>query len=394
MTEYGAATSSPPSTATPSASSNAATLTPADLTSTTPGRGIHGWHNPPVIEILRIGLGFVWLLNLVFIIDPRNHFWSSFSSTALSFAPTTIGGPGLAQFVSAHPLFFSWSIALITVYLTFALLLGITTRLACFAGAFFSAVLIATQFGSTFLFPGGTDVGAHPLYILIYATLVIGGAGKGLSVDQWLRDAWAVRRVDRRPTALRIPFSWTTPMSTRTLASYFVIGTLLSLGIGFGLVTAIPVQPGTASGTSTTGPVSFVNLSVSVDPVNGWPQYTPANFTIPVGRVVITIVDHDAPMNWTGCPCPVSGTVGGMEMINGTAVSLVPAANVAHSFNIPVAGVQVLSPGLSVVQFSVDFTRSGPYLWYCIVPCGVGADPYSTAPMGVSGYMAGTITVT
>ncbi|MCI4334586.1 MAG: hypothetical protein L3K04_03025, partial [Thermoplasmata archaeon] len=59
----------------------------------------------------------------------------------------------------------------------------------------------------------------------------------------------------------------------------------------------------------------------------------------------------------------------------------------------PSAGVQVLSPGLSVVQFSVDFTRSGTLVWYCVVPCGTGANPYNTPPMGVYGYMAGTITV-
>jgi uncharacterized membrane protein YphA (DoxX/SURF4 family) len=357
-------------------------------------RADRGWNNPPVIEVLRIGAGVVWLINLVFIVDPQNQYWSSFSRTAQSFAPTTVGGPGFAQYVAAHPLFFSWAIALMTVYLTVALLLGLTTRLACFAGAFFSAILIATQFGSTFLFPGGTDVGAHPLYLLIYAVLVVGGAGRALSVDLWVRRSLAKRRAASPPAAVSIPHPWATVVSTRSLVTYFVAGTLLSFGMGFGLLAAFPVHSGPPAGSPPAGPVYFVNLSIGVNPVNGWPQYTPANFSVPTGRVTFTITDHDAPMTWTGCPCPVSGTLGGVETINGTTTGIVPAANVAHSFNIPVGGVQVFSPGLSVVKFTVDFTRTGTLLWYCFVPCGVGADPYTSPPMGVAGYMTGTISVT
>ncbi len=358
------------------------------------GGAAASWRNPPVIELLRIGAGLIWLLNLVYIVDPQNGYWTTFSQTARSFAPTTIGGPGFAEFVASNPLFFSWAIALITAYLTVALLLGVTTRLACFAGAFFSAVLIATQFGSTFLFPGGTDVGAHPLYILIYAVLVIGGAGQSLSVDRWVRRAWATRGATFLPAGWPTPHRWSDTLSSRTLVTYFVAGTLLSFGVGFGLIAVLPSQGGSSEGSLPPGPVSYVNLSVSVNPANGWPQFTPANFTVPVGRITITINDQDAPMTWVACPCPVKGTIDGLEKINGTSVGLVPAVNIAHSFNIPAAGVQVFSPGLSIVQFSFDVTRTGTLLWYCIVPCGVGTDPYGTPPMGVAGYMAGSISVT
>jgi hypothetical protein len=348
----------------------------------------------PVIELLRIGTGLVWLVNLIFIVDPANNYWGSFSATALSFAPTTVGGPGLAQYVSGHPLFFAWSIALITGYLTFSLIFGITTRLACFVGAFFSAVLLATQFGSTFLFPGGTDVGAHPLYILIYGVLVAGGAGRVFSVDVWVRTTLEARRRAPRPARGPIGHPWTATLPMRTVVTYFVAGTVLSFGIGIGLVATFPVQGAGSSGPSTSGTVTYVNMSINLNATNGWPQYTPANFTVPIGRAVFTITDNDSPMSWAGCPCPVSGTVGGVEWVNGSPMSIVPATNVAHSFNIPLAGVQVMSPGLSVVQFSVDFTRAGPVLWYCIVPCGQGTDPYSTPPMGEAGWMAGTIMVT
>ncbi len=99
-------------------------------------------------------------------------------------------------------------------------------------------------------------------------------------------------------------------------------------------------------------------------------------------------------MSWSGCPCSVGGTVDGLELINGTPVGIVPPDNVAHSFNVPELGIQIMSPGQSVVQFTVDIERTGQFIWFCIVPCGTGADPYDTPPMGVPGWMTGTMTVT
>ncbi len=114
------------------------------------------------VEVLRIGLGLVWAMNLVFIVDPANQFFPTFSSTASSYAPTTLGGPGLAQFVAAHGAVFSVLIAVATAYLAFAFLTGTTTRWACVVGFFLSGFFLVTQWGSTFYFPGGTDVGPHP----------------------------------------------------------------------------------------------------------------------------------------------------------------------------------------------------------------------------------------
>ena len=354
----------------------------------------HHWNAESAIEILRIGTGIVWCLNLIFILDPRNQYWSTFSQTALSFAPSTVGGPGLAQFVAAHPEVFSWSIALITGYLAVALVLGLTTRIACFVGGFFSAVLLATQFGTTFLFPGGTDVGAHPLYILAYGVMVVGGAGRMWSVDHWLRVRLADRRAARPvPRAPASP-AWATAVSPRTLFTYFVAGTLVSLGVGFGLTVAIPVGPAFPNSTTVTGPVHYVNLSVGLNPINGWPQYSPANFSVPGGRVIFTITDTDMPMNWTRCPCPVLGAVGGVELVNGSPVNVVSSNDVAHTFNIPDLGLQILSPGLSVVKFTLDLTHAGHFVWLCLAPCGTGADPYNSPPMGIPGYMTGTLTVT
>jgi len=112
------------------------------------------------------------------------------------------------------------------------------------------------------------------------------------------------------------------------------------------------------------------------------------------GQVIFTIVDNDSPMNWSGCPCPVTGTVGAVEVVNGTPMRVVPSDNVAHSFNVPALNLAVYSPGEATTQFTVDIPRAGEFVWLCVVPCGTGADPYNTPPMGVAGFMTGTITVT
>lgn len=152
------------------------------------------WRTVPermALELLRVGMGIIWALNLVFVLDPENSYFATFRSTALSYAPTTYGGVGFPDWVAAHPTFFAGLVALLTLYLAVAFLCGLTTRLACFVGAGFSVALLITQLGSTFYFPGGTDVGPHPLYLLIYAVLFLGGAGRYVALDHWI---WVTRR--------------------------------------------------------------------------------------------------------------------------------------------------------------------------------------------------------
>ncbi|MGA8603896.1 MAG: hypothetical protein WB788_02370 [Thermoplasmata archaeon] len=354
-----------------------------------PGRKGHG----RMIEVLRIGLGVVWLANFFFIVYPPNNYFGDFSSVALTFAPVSFGGPGFPQYVAAHPLFFSWLIALVTGYLAIAFTLGLTTRIACFVGGFFSAVLFAIQIGNIFAFPGGTDVGEHPLFILISAVLLVGGAGASLSLDEWIRLTWA-RYLAARPTvrAPAVPSGWSGALSTRTLFSYFVAGTLVSMAVGVGLIVAFPLQPASSGPPFVSGPTQYENMSVNIAS-NGWPQFTPSNFTLHTGQVVFTIVDNDSPMNWSGCPCTVLGAVGGVEYVNGSPVHIV-SGNVAHSFNVPDLNLAIYSPGQATTQFTVDISRTGEFVWFCVVPCGTGADPYNTPPMNVLGYMTGTITIT
>lgn len=135
------------------------------------------------LEVLRIAIGGVWLLNLLFILVPSADYWGSFASVASSFGASTPGGPGFASFVGANALFFAILIAVVTAYLAIAFLFGVTTRLACLVGTAASVVFLWTQFSTTFAFPGGTDVGPHPLYLAVYLALFVGGAGRYWSVD-------------------------------------------------------------------------------------------------------------------------------------------------------------------------------------------------------------------
>ncbi len=147
------------------------------------------WRSDPKgmsIDLLRVGVGLVWVLNPIFVVDPANQFFPTFRETVLSLAPTSLGGPSVANLVATNATAFAWITALLTVYLAIAFVLGVTTRLACIVGGVASIIFLATQFLSTFQIPGGTDVGPHPLYLLIYLILFTGGAGKYVAVDHWI----------------------------------------------------------------------------------------------------------------------------------------------------------------------------------------------------------------
>ncbi len=172
------------------------------------------------VEVLRLGLGVIWTLNLIFVVAPQNAFFSGFSSTAAAYAPTSLGGPAMANFGAAHPLFFAWAIAGATGYLSVALLVGLTTRIACGVGIVLSLGLLVAQFGITFQIPGGTDVGPHPLYLLIYGVLLFGGAGRRLSIGSWLRVHGTIDGLRRLVAKPRADFA----KAGRPIAATLVLG--------------------------------------------------------------------------------------------------------------------------------------------------------------------------
>jgi hypothetical protein len=148
------------------------------------------------ILALRIGIGVVWAMNLLFVFDPANGFFTGFAATAASFAPTSLGGGGFPEFVAVHAMAFSFLIAGVTLYLAVAFLFGVTTRLACWVGSIFALGLLVSQFGMTFFIPGGTDVGPMPIYVAVYIALFTGHAERTFSLDAW----WAARHAVHAPS--------------------------------------------------------------------------------------------------------------------------------------------------------------------------------------------------
>lgn len=141
------------------------------------------------IDLLRVGMGLVWALNLIFILTPSNQYFTMFQSMAGGYSASSLGGAGFANWVAGSPTFFAWAIAILTAYLAVAFLAGFTTRFACVAGAVASLAFLLTQFYTTFALDGsGTDVGPHPLYLLVYLILFAAGAGQYFALDHWM---WA-----------------------------------------------------------------------------------------------------------------------------------------------------------------------------------------------------------
>jgi hypothetical protein len=162
---------------------------------------------------LRLALGALWCLNLIYIFDPANQFWTGFSSTASSYESSSLGGGALALFVAGHPTVFAVAIAGVTVYLAVAFLLGLTTRAACLVGAAFNIALLVTQFAQISTFPGATDVGAQPLYLAMYVAIFLGYDRAQFTLDRAVNSAWGrwianrERRLPGVPQPARVPAS-------------------------------------------------------------------------------------------------------------------------------------------------------------------------------------------
>ncbi|HEY6537597.1 MAG TPA: hypothetical protein VI138_00980 [Candidatus Dormibacteraeota bacterium] len=161
----------------------------------------------------------------------------------------------------------------------------------------------------------------------------------------------------------------------------------------------------------SNGVAATIHLTVvtNAGPHKDWPAFEPASFSLPVGEPVsITIRNLDS-----ATPLPtelsshanVTGVVGDvlrveplrqMERRAGAGsvrtLSTVELSQVSHTFSIPELGLNVPIPALSRTTFTVRIAKAGNYSWLCFDPCGGGADG-GAAPMGIVGYMAGTVTV-
>jgi hypothetical protein len=66
---------------------------------------------------------------------------------------------------------------------------------------------------------------------------------------------------------------------------------------------------------------------------------------------------------------------------------------VSHTFSIASLSINVPIPASSEITFTIRIAKPGEYSWMCFDPCGGGATGFG-APMGLYGYMAGTVTAT
>jgi hypothetical protein len=336
------------------------------------------WRSDPKgvsIDLLRIGMGLVWALNMVFILDPANLYFSTFASVAKSYDSQTMGGPAVADFVAVHALFFAWLIAIVTAYLAVAFLLGITTRLACGVGIAASAFFFVTQFLITFMIPGGTDVGAHPLYLLIYVMLFVGGAGNYLAADsilwsgktrfprltRWLLTPRPTRLPDAAPEG--VPRTGETKGEVPTPRRAFAARALLAVA-ALAVLLAGAAEAGVigqASLTPAPGDVNIVdihyNISYPGNASNG--AFGPAQQD---GCFLCT--EHLAPGNSTAEEAMLKNTQGGVTVtIESMAVSTpfiltqspkLPVAVVPGGMWMPVFGFEVPStPGDYTVYVTV-----------------------------------------
>jgi hypothetical protein len=130
-----------------------------------------------------------------------------------------------------------------------------------------------------------------------------------------------------------------------------------------------------------------------------WPRFTNAAWVAKAGEtIVLTIRSYDdGPAPVPNEYARVSGTVGGVEKVDGRVVRSVPANKVAHTFTVAALGLNIPIPaaptgGSVVVQAVIHLTKSGAFNWQCMAPCGTGASGWG-GPMVTKGYMEGTIHV-
>jgi heme/copper-type cytochrome/quinol oxidase subunit 2 len=204
----------------------------------------------------------------------------------------------------------------------------------------------------------------------------------------------------------------------RLTAALVICGLVLASGLGYyfatitvhaqaapqpksGVYKLMLLEPmNTAWNTTTAQPKFFVVGSSGLE--------SSANISLPVNTLIqITIVSYDTPtagsLQQYGA---VNGTVGGVVyMINGTTassgmtpmpwgqnVTSVPASLLAHTFTIPQLGINIPVVGGDTEIAYVEFTKAGTYQWFCMTPCGFGANGAEGA-MSTPGWMTGTVTV-
>jgi hypothetical protein len=137
-------------------------------------------------------------------------------------------------------------------------------------------------------------------------------------------------------------------------------------------------------------------------------------FKVPAHTLVtVTIYQYDGASGLRNSfLSQVSGTTGGVEVINGKPMRTINPDDAAHTFTVPDLDVNVPLPGIdpnakntcsvtpctlaqahNTITFSFRAPGQGTYRWQCFVPCGAGTLFGNGGPMQTIGYMSGLIEV-
>jgi hypothetical protein len=165
--------------------------------------------------------------------------------------------------------------------------------------------------------------------------------------------------------------------------------------------------------TTVTGKPDWVTYFIKNPQTGAWDHTT--LFKVPADtRVNVTIDGFDGPTPLRNPAWDqVTGTIGGVEYVNGKAVTNLNSWNgfVQHTFqvaalnlNVPIAAEQSsklcpsspcsLSQPHVVTSFSfMTPANGGVFRWQCIVPCGLGYVDGNGGPMSTLAYMAGEMEV-
>jgi hypothetical protein len=159
-----------------------------------------------------------------------------------------------------------------------------------------------------------------------------------------------------------------------------------------------------AAAAATTRHVALDIMPVKAGgPAENWPAYVASTpMTVPANTVVTVTIRNfdlgDAALTTNSPLARVQGTVGGVASVDGKTYSALDPAKVAHTFTVPLLGLNVPIPGDApanatylTVTFSFRTHGAGSYLFQCLAPCGTGTG--FGGPMQSMAYMRGTLTV-
>ncbi len=168
----------------------------------------------------------------------------------------------------------------------------------------------------------------------------------------------------------------------------------------------LTVKPAPAKAAAQSGAPTTTHLYLTIESGRmlgkpGWPQYVPANFTVPAhSKVIVTIRNFDGGAATIPAPyLKVQGTSSGSEQVLSAkpgakpqTVTQLPAGGASHTLTVGQLHLNVPVPPASTVTFSFHTGAPGTYAWQCFAPCGTGKTGWS-GPMSDNGFMRGTMTV-